>query len=313
MSEGFIGVDVSKQHLDVAGVGGSVKRYLNSPAGIKELSSDLEALSVSLIVLEPSGGYEAAVASALVSSGYPVAVVNARQVRDFAKASGRLAKTDRVDAVVLSEFARRMQPEARGVRDEGTSALADLVERRKQVLGMLLSERQRLELTSERTVRADLLEHIAFLQKRLGGIEESITARLRDCGVWRERSDLLRSVPGVGALTAAVLIAEFPELGSLSNRAAASLAGVAPFNRDSGALRGKRRVWGGRAGVRTALFMAAFTAARVNPRLKVTYQELRGRGKPHKVAVIACARKLLVILNAILRTQQPWNPDLTRA
>lgn len=313
MKEAFIGIDVSKARLDVSGLPEDAREFPNTPKGISDLTGALKQAAASLIVFEPSGGYELALVAALVEAHLPVVVVNARQVRDFAKASGRLAKTDRVDASVLAEFARRMRPEPRVLKDEEQRALTDLAERRKQVQAMIISERQRLTFVADQLVRRDISEHIAFLEQREKGIAKELAERLRATPLWRERVELLTSVPGVGPGTAAMLIATLPELGSLGKRPVAGLAGLAPYNRDSGSHKGKRRIWGGRSRVRSALFMATLSGVRCNPALRTKYLSLRANGKPHKVALIACARKLLVILNAIIRTGQPWNPTLASA
>lgn len=314
MGEVFIGIDVSKARLDVAvRPDGELFHRDNTLAGIAGLLERLAALGPSLIVLEPTGGYERALVAALATAGLPVVVVNARQVRDFARASGRLAKTDRLDAMVLALFGERMRPEPRALPDEQTRALEQLLTRRRQVLEMLVTERGRLALCSDPGVKTDLQEHIAFLEERLAAIETDLERRVRASPVWRERENLLRSVPGVGPVVAGVLIACLPELGALSGGEVASLAGLAPHNRDSGTLKGQRCVWGGRAEVRSALFMAALTASRHNPLIRATYARLRRKGKAHKVALIACARKLLVVLNAMVRTGTPWQPERYQA
>lgn len=309
----FVGIDVSKTTLDAA-IRPTLELFTapNTPAGITSLIDRLRVLNARVIVLEPTGGYERPVAAALAAARLPAAVVNARQVRDFARATGRLAKTDRIDALVLAEFADRMRPEPRPIPDEQARALEQLVARRAQLLDMLVAERARLVMSTDPRVRNDLLEHIAFLHKQLESIEQELGERVLASPVWRERDNLLRSVPGIGPVVSRVLIARLPELGRLSGNEIACLAGLAPHNRDSGGFRGQRRVWGGRQDVRSALFMAAFTAARWNPPVRALYERLRAAGKPHKVALIACARKLLVILNAIITSGQPWHEQPTK-
>jgi transposase len=306
----FIGIDVSKAVLDVA-VHPSSEGWqaANDPGEIEALLHRLQALSPELIVVEATGGYENAVVAALGAEGLPIVVVNPRQVRDFAKATGKLAKTDRIDARILALFAERVRPEVRELKSEAAQALEALLARRRQILEMTQAERNRLE-HARGAVRKDLLEPIRYLEKRLGKVDKELEERVQQSPLWKAKEDLLRSVPGVGPVVSRTLIAELPELGRLTHKEIASLVGVAPFSRDSGTLRGKRRVWGGRASVRAALYMAAVVGVRRNAALKRFYERLRSTGKPAKVALVACMRKLLTILNSMVRNCTRWNPDL---
>ncbi len=306
----FIGIDVSKAVLDVA-VHPSSEGWqaANDPGEIEALLDRLQALSPELIVVEATGGYENAGVAALGAEGLPIVVVNPRQVRDFAKATGKLAKTDRIDARILALFAERVRPEVRELKSEAAQALEALLARRRQILEMTQAERNRLE-HARGAVRKDLLEPIRYLEKRLGKVDKELEERVQQSPLWKAKEDLLRSVPGVGPVVSRTLIAELPELGRLTHKEIASLVGVAPFSRDSGTLRGKRRVWGGRASVRAALYMAAVVGVRRNAALKRFYERLRSTGKPAKVARVACMRKLLTILNSMVRNCTRWNPDL---
>lgn len=308
----FVGVDVSKAHLDVAiRPTGEAWRESNDEAGQSALVTRLGGLSPTLIVLEATGGYEAALLALLATAQLPIVVVNPRQVRDFAKATGRLAKTDRIDAEVLALFAERIRPEVRELPSEAALELEALLSRRRQILEMLTAERNRLG-TARVTVKADVQEHIRFLQKRLEGVDAELDQRIRQSPLWRAREDLLRSVPGVGPVVTRTLIAALPELGRLTHKQIAALVGVAPLNRDSGTLRGRRTVWGGRASVRGALYMAALVASRHNELIRSFYQRLVDAGKPRKVALVACMRKLLIILNSMLRHGTRWDPQLAQ-
>lgn len=308
----FVGVDVSKAHLDVAvRPTGEAWREGNEEAGRSALVERLRELSPTLIVLEATGGYEAGLLALLAAAQLPVVVVNPRQVRDFAKATGRLAKTDALDAEVLALFAERVRPEVRELPSEAAQELEALLSRRRQILEMLTAERNRLG-TARASVKADVQEHIRFLQKRLGGVDAELDQRIRQSPLWRAREDLLRSVPGIGPVVTRTLIAALPELGRLTHKQIAALVGVAPLNRDSGTLRGRRTVWGGRAGVRGALYMAALVASRYNELIRSFYQRLLSAGKPRKVALVACMRKLLIILNSMLRHGTRWDPQLAQ-
>ena len=242
----------------------------------------------------------------MAAASVPVIVVNPRQVRDFAKATGQLAKTDSIDAMILALFGQRVRPELRELPDEETQALEALLVRRRQIIDMLVAENNRLRLASS-TVAKDLKAHIRFLDKRLAGVEDEIDAAIKNSPVWRAKEKLLRSVPGVGPVLSRTLLAELPELGKLTNNQISKLVGVAPLNRDSGRYRGTRKIWGGRASVRNVLYMATFSATRWNPVIRAYYEQLTGRGKPHKVALVACMRKLLITLNSMARSGQHWS------
>jgi transposase len=304
-----VGIDVSKATLDVGTTLQECWTYANDEDGIRRLIEALRAREVERVVLEASGGYEAAVVAALASAGLPVIVVNPRQVREFARATGRLAKTDRIDAWVLAQFAEAIKPELRELKDEHAQQLNALLARRRQILTMLTAERQRLALAAP-AVRHDIKEHIHFLVKRLKDSNRGLEEALRVSAVWREREELFKPVKGVGKQTLYSLCALLPELGRLERRKLAALVGVAPFNCDSGTLHGKRRCWGGRAELRSVLYMATLNALRFNPVIRAFYQRLHKAGKPKKVAITACMRKLLTILNAMVRDNAPWNENL---
>ena len=302
----FVGIDVSKAYLDVAfRPSGERLRVSNSESGIAELVARLSTMRPTLVVLEATGGYQAAVVASLAIAKVATAVVNPRQVRDFAKATGRLAKTDTIDADVLAHFAEVIRPEPRPFVDEQTLALEALVTRRRQVIEMITAEKNRLA-QSHKSLRSTLKAHINFLQRELQDTNRELDGMLRKTPMWREHEDLLRTAKGVGRMTIATLFADLPELGTLDNKRIAALVGVAPFNRDSGTHRGKRMIWGGRASVRAALYMAALVASRHNPVIRAFYERLCAAGKPKKVALVACMRKLLTILNAMIRTKSPW-------
>jgi transposase len=303
-----IGIDVSKDEVTVAVAPSGVRwTSATTPAALDALVARVAPLSPELIVLEASGGYEIAVAAACAAAGLPVAVVNPRQVRAFAQALGRTAKTDAIDAEVLALFGARVQPAARPVPDAASQTLAALVARRRQLLEMLTAERQRLAQAIARAVQRDLRQHVRWLERRIGDVEGEIGAAIEASPVWRVREDLLRSVPGIGPVVARTLLAELPELGHLTRRQIAALVGVAPFNRDSGQWRGHRTISGGRAPVRAALYMAGLAAAQHNAVLRPFYERLRAAGKPPKVALVAVMRKLITTLNAMARTNQRWS------
>lgn len=306
MSEIFVGIDVSKDQLDIAASNGERWSCANREGDFLELIERLRGWPVKLIVMEASGGYEGAVAASLSGAGLPVVVINARQARDFAKAVGRLAKTDRIDAAVLALFAERVRPEVRALKDEHTRELEALLQRRRQLLQMLVAERQRLQLAVG-TVRTDIREHIHFLVKRLKDVNGELDELMRKTDLWREHEQLFKPVKGVGPQTLRVLCGLLPELGRLNRRKIAALVGVAPYNCDSGTLRGKRHCWGGRAEVRSALYMAAVSAIRCNPVIRAFYQRLLKAGKAKKLALTACMRKLLTILNAMARDRSAWD------
>ena len=302
----FVGIDVSKATLDVAvRPAGTAWSAANDSAGIDALVQRIAALSPTLVVLEATGRYEAPCAAALAAAGIPVAVVNPRQVRDFAKATGRLAKTDALDAAVLALFAERVRPEPRALPDAESEALAAILARRRQLTQMLVAEKNRAHVAAP-AVQKSLKKHVRWLERELAGVDDDLQAAIRESAVWRAKDDLLRGVPGVGRVLATTLLADLPELGQLNRREIAALVGVSPLNRDSGAFRGQRSIWGGRATVRTALYMGALAAVRSNPPIWAFYERLVGAGKQKKVALTACMRKLLVTCNAMVRDGAAW-------
>lgn len=308
----YVGIDVAKAAVDVASctLGGDAAalagRFATDATGLAALVAACQARPVALVVLEPTGGYEHPVVAALAAAGVPVAVVNARQVRDFAKALGRLAKTDRVDAAVLAAFGARVRPAPRPLPEATTRELDALLTRRRQLLEMLHAERQREAQARTAAVRADVAAHVQWLRERLGAVDAELRAMVEASPAWRVQDALLQTVPGVGPQLALTVLAALPELGRLDRRQIAALVGVAPLARDSGTRRGRRQVWGGRADVRRVLYMAAHVAARHNPALQRFAQRLRAAGKPPKVVIVACMRKLLTILNAMLAHNEPW-------
>mgnify|MGYP001604625937 CR=1 FL=1 len=307
MSEVFIGVDVSKDQLDVhvlpAGVAFAVAR---TPAGLSALIEQIRPHAPYLVAFEATGGLESVVVAALAGAGLPVVAINPRQIRDFARATGKLAKTDALDAAAIARFAEAVRPEPRAVLSEDAKALSELVTRRRQVIEMTVAERNRRRLVAAKPVLKSIDRIIAALEKQLADLDHDIGQRVRDTPAWREKEELLKSVPGVGDQTARTLIAALPELGELDRRQIAALVGVAPINRDSGKLRGRRMIAGGRADVRSALYMAALVGVRANPVLRAYYARLRQAGKRPKVALVAATRKLLTILNAMLKTKTAW-------
>lgn len=312
MAEVFVGIDVSKSRLDVA-LRPSQETWQspNDEAGVRALVERLQALSTTLLIVEATGGYERLLVAGLVAAQLPVVVINPRQVRDFAKALGQLAKTDRIDAQLLALFAERVRPTTRVLPDEATQELEALLVRRRQVVEMLTAEENRRK-QARLALRERIQAHIRWLRGELSDVEAELEQAIEASPAWQVRADLLRSVPGVGPAVSRTLLGELPELGQLSHRQIAKLVGVAPLNRDSGAMRGRRSIWGGRAPVRSALYMAAFAGIRWNPVLRAHYQRLRSAGKAHKVALVACMRKLLLILNAVVRTGQPWRLEQDR-
>ena len=307
-----VGIDVAKATLEVwvepDGAGWTAP---NDPVGIGELVARLRGRPVGRIVLEATGGYEYAAAAALSLAGLAVAVVNPRQVRDFARATGRLAKTDRIDAQVLARFGAAVRPEPRALPSAAVQELDATVTRRRQVLEMLQAERNRHPLARGKVAR-QIQQHITWLERQLASLDDELKRLVEASPVWRAKENLLRSVPGIGPVTTVTLLAELPELGTLSRHQIAALVGVAPFARDSGTLRGKRAIWGGRTSVRCVLYMATLSAVRWNPPLAATYRRLLDAGKLPKVALIACERKLLVLLNAIVAHGTPWEPDFAQ-
>jgi transposase len=305
----FVGVDVSKHRLDIhlrpSGEGFTLDHDDGSVAALIER---LGALTPALIVLEATGGMEVRLGAALAAAGLPVAIVNPRQVRAFARAMGRLAKTDRLDAAVIAHFAEAVRPPVRPLPDEATRHLGALVARRRQLLEMLVAERNRRH-AADPVLHGRIDAHLRWLEEALAEIEQDLDGAVRESAIWRAKEALLRSVPGIGHVSARTLLAELPELGSLTRRQAAALVGVAPFSRDSGRMRGRRTVWGGRARLRACLYMAAVAAARgSNPVIAGFYKRLRLAGKPAKLALTACLRKLVVTLNAMLRSGTAWQP-----
>lgn len=302
-----VGIDVSKDRLDVAvRPSGEVFAVERNAAGLDELIVRLRELGPQLVALEATGGYETVAAAALASASLPVVVVNPAQVRAFAKALGQRAKTDPIDAVVIAHFAEATKPEVRPLPDEATQLLADLVARRRQIVEMIVAERQREKRMMRRHLKTSIARLIKTLEKELSSLDGDIDDAVRGSPAWREKEDLLASVPGVGPVIARTMIAELPELGTLTRRQIAALAGLAPFTRQSGQWRGKSFIGGGRTTVRTALFMGAFVAMRFNPVLKAFFDRLVAAGKPKTVALIAVARKLLTILNAMVRDNRRW-------
>lgn len=301
-----VGIDVAKAALVVAGRPDVAPWTVpNTTEGIATLVGQLRELHPAIIVLEATGGYERGAAAALAAVGLPVVVVNPRQVREFARATGQRAKTDRVDAGLLALFGERVQPELRPLTDEATQDLGAILLRRRQLTDMLVAEKNRLAL-ARKPVRKSLKQHIHYLERELRITETELTEAIEASPIWRVKDDLLQSTPGVGPAVAQTMLAELPELGSLTGRQIASLVGVAPIAHDSGTLRGKRAIAGGRARVRTTLYMAALVATRHNAVIRAFYQRLVAAGKPKKVALVACMRKLLTILNAMLRDGRPW-------
>jgi transposase len=306
----FVGIDVSKDHLDVhLRPTGEAFRAAADEAGVAAVVARLAAAGPALVVLEATGGYEAPAVAALAAAGLPVVVVNPRQARRFAEATGRLAKTDRLDAAALAHFAEAVRPEVRALPDADTAALAARVERRRQLVAMRTAEQNRLEHAPAAVAR-EIRAHVAYLDRLIDRADRDLAAAVQASPVWRAKDDLLRSAPGIGPVVSRVLLTELPELGTLSGRRIAALVGVAPVARDSGKKAGARRIAGGRAGVRSALYMAGLAAARYNPAVRAVYTRLRAAGKAVKVAQVAAMRKLLVILNAMVRDNRPWDPAL---
>jgi transposase len=306
-----VGIDVSKGEFVIAiHPSGEAWKSGTTADAIDEVIRRLVAVEPAVIVVEATGGYEFALVAAAAAAQLPVAVVNPRQVRAFAQALGRTAKTDAIDAALLALFGARVQPVPRAIPDAATQTLAALVARRRQLLEMLGAERRRLEQApATGPIPRDLRNHIRWLQRRVSDVDDEIGTAIQQSPVWRVHEDLLRSVPGIGPTTARTLLAELPELGRLDRRAIAALVGGAPFNCDSGQHRGHRHIWGGRAAVRPSLYMAALVATRHNPVLATFYRRLRALGKPAKVALVATMRKMLTILNTMMKHQTRWNPE----
>lgn len=303
----FVGIDVAKDRLDVhVRPTGEAFAVARDGEGVAALVERLKAMAPVLIVLEATGGFEVTVAAALAAAGLPLAIVNPRQIRDFARALGRLAKTDPLDAAVIARFAEAVRPTPRPLPDDQARALGELVARRRQVVEMMTAERNRRHQMTVRKRLKAIERHLDWLQKELSEIEQELDQTIRGTPAWRESEDLLKSVPGVGDTLARTLIAELPELGRLTGKQIAALVGVAPFNRDSGQWRGKRMIAGGRASIRSVLYMATLSATRCNPPITAFYARLIEAGKPAKLALTACMRKLITILNAILRDRRHW-------
>lgn len=302
----FVGIDVSKARLDVAvRPSGEAQSVPQSEAGLATLITKLSALHPTAIVLEATGGLEVSLVSALVAAGLPVQVLNPRQVREFARATGRLAKTDALDAQILAQFAEVLRPAPRSLPDEATHALSALLPRRRQLIEMVTAEKNRRGSAPKR-LQKRITDHIDWLTHELTGIDGELDTAIRQSPVWCKQDELLQSLPGVGPGLSRTVLAELPELGTLSPKQLAALVGVAPHNRDSGTLRGARTIWGGRAVVRTALYMAALVAKKWNPVIKAFYERLVAAGKAKKVALVACMHKLLTIMNAMVKQKTPW-------
>jgi transposase len=307
----FVGIDVSKATLDVCiWPEKAIFSVPNDSAGVATLVARFSTLAPTLIVLEATGGLETLAAAALIAAELRVAVVNPRQVRDYARATGRLAKTDRLDAEILARFAEAIRPEPRPLPNEETRQLDALLTRRRQLVDNRVAEKNRLQATVATTVRADIEAHIDYLTQRIAQIDQDLTRAVEESPAWKAKDDLLRGVPGVGPVVSRTLLASLPELGTLTNKQIAALIGLAPIARDSGTLHGRRRCGGGRGSVRALLYMAALAARRHNPTLKAFYERLIAAGKAKMVALTAVMRKLLTILNAMIRTGQPWNPNV---
>ena len=309
--EKFAGIDVSKSTLDIR-IEPAVEtlHMANDEVGISQAVERLKEVAPTLIVIEATGGLEVRIATELASHGLPVAVINPRQARDFAKATGQLAKTDQVDAAILAAFAKAIRPQAHPLRDADTRVLNDIVSRRRQLIDMRVQEPLRLGTAASKPLEKSLNQHIAWLDKQIAEIDTDLTKRLHESDVWRAKDDLLRSIPGVGTVTSRTMLAKCPELGRLNRREIAALTGVAPLANDSGKHRGKRFIWGGRADVRAVLYMAAVSAMRCNDTIRLFAERLKKAGKPPKVVIVACMRKLLTIMNSILKYNSPWNQKI---
>jgi len=302
----YVGIDIAKANLEIAVYASETRwQFSNDEEGISHTTELLKELSPNLVVMEATGGYETPLAYTLKAHGIAVAIINPREVRDFAKATGKLAKTDTLDAKVLAHFAAAIEPEPRPISDEESQELGAILARRRQISEMLTMEKNRLH-TARKIVRARIKAHIAYLEKEMVKAETGLQNKIQESPIERAKYNLLRSVPGVGPILCTTLLIDLPELGTLNKKQVAALVGVAPLNRDSGTLRGKRTVWGGRATVRRTLYMATLVATRCNPVIKTFYVRLCAAGKAKKVALTACMRKLLVILNAMLQHGTPW-------
>lgn len=306
----FVGIDVGKAQLDVARSDREdVWRVSNDEEGIQQLVRQIRSIEPELVVLEATGGFEFPAAAALAAAEVPVVIANPRQARDFAKSTGQLAKTDTIDARGLALFAARVKPQVRELPSEEARALSAIVARRRQIIEMITAEKNRLGFALK-PVQKGIEKHIRWLERQLSEVDSDLDSMIRKSPLWAAKRDLLQSVPGVGPNLSRTLLAELPELGLLSHKQIASLVGVAPFSRDSGVFRGKRMIWGGRAPVRSALYLSVWSASRWNPVIRLFYNRLRAKGKPAKVAQVACMRKLLTILNAMVRDGREWDPSI---
>lgn len=311
-NECFVGIDVSKSQLQVA-VRPETKTmaFANTEDGISLLVDALKSLSSTLVVLEATGGLEIPVVNALALAAIPVVVVNARQVRDFAKATGRLAKTDNLDADVIAHFAEALRPPLRPLRDEHAQKLHALNTRRRQLVGMIRSEQNRLS-SAPKWTQKEIRTHLNWLKKALGKVDRDISNLIKGSPIWREKQAILQSFKGIGPVASATLLAALPELGTIGSKPLSALIGVAPLNRDSGQFKGRRAAWGGRGNVRSVLYMAAMSAIRFNPEIHAFYARLRQAGKPHKLAMTACMRKIIIILNSMIKNQTYWRPSMAK-
>ncbi len=308
----YVGVDVAKDTLDVADSGSrETRQFLNDPQCIAQAVQHIASLQPAGIILEATGNLEMPLAAALQAECLSVVIINPRQVRDFARATGALAKTDAIDARILALFGLRIKPEMRPLPDKQAREMRSLLTRRRQLMEMLVAERNRLSRADE-DVRPNIKDHIKWLKEALSDINNDLERRIQSSPSWHEKDNLLRSVPGIGKVVSTTLLIELPELGQLNRRKIAALVGVAPLNRDSGAMRGKRTVWGGRAALRAVLYMAALVATKCNPVIAAFYRRLLDVGKVKKVALVACMRKLLTMVNAMMRTRTFWNPEPAR-
>jgi transposase len=305
--QNYIGIDIAKDSMEVAVHESQEKwSFANDETGIAKLKTRMKKLKPSLIVMEATGGYEVAVAAELHSLGFPVAVVNPRHIRDFARSVGILAKTDALDAKVIARYAATVKPEARALPAEDTRRLGVIMMRRRQIVVMRTAEKNRLH-QADPEIKGRIKVHITWLEQELDDINKELKQMIESSPEWKEKNDILQSVPGVGQNLAMTILSDFPELGQLNRKQAAALSGVAPFNRDSGIMRGKRSIWGGRGVVRAAVYMSIVSAIRFNPQIKTFYQRLVKAGKLRKVAMVACMRKLLCILNVMLKNHTSWN------
>jgi transposase len=309
----FVGIDISKDHLDVhIRPDDRQQRFTYDNDGLGSLLEMMTELRPQLIVMEATGGYEQRVVAVLATHQLPVAVVNARRVRDFAKATGQLAKTDRLDAAVLSDFADKLRPQAGALPDESREELKALLARRRQLVDMITAENNR-QLMAPKGIQREIRAHIDWLKKRLKKVDDDLSRSIKASPIWKAKDDILQSTPGIGPTASTTMLAILPELGTLNRRTIAALVGVAPMNRDSGKWRGRRAIQGGRSAVRTTLFMCTLVAVKHNPVIHALYQRLLAAGKPKMVAITACMRKLLTILNAMLKTNSHWSSDHAKA